>query len=225
MSKDVNDLLQDYKLDQIHSNTLFSLKAISEQLGIWDNYSNDEKYRLENITSSDSNLNKHFQYDGTYITALKYGEITRKGIDTLIDKIFQYKKITDKDVFVDIGSGCGKAILHIALKSDIKTLVGIEILEIRNKYAKYIKDQVSINKDIFLINKDIFDFDLSISTIVLISSIYFTTSMIKEIWNKLPKGCHVIISDPISECKMLKEDFTLDVSWKKRGQRYYYYIK
>lgn len=222
---DLNKMLDEYKVDQIHKNTLSGIKNISEHLGIWENYSSEEKYKLENLTKSDSRLNKHFQYDGEYDTNLTYGEITKDGIDKLIEKILRYKEITNKDIFVDVGSGCGKLSLQVAVKSNIKTIVGVEIVEVRHKYANYIKEQIDVgNESVFFINKNILDFDLTIATIVFINDFYLGDDLIANIWNLIPRGCHVIMSrDP--NCKILKEKFKLKVSWNKTGCDFYYCVK
>lgn len=219
----LHQMLDDHKVDLIHKNTLFSLKSISEYLGIWGDYSDEEKIKFENITLQDSKINKHFQFNGEYDRNLTYGEITKDGIEKIIQKITQYKKISDKDIFIDIGSGCGKLALHLAVKTNIKTIIGVEIIGIRNKYAKHIQNQINIEST-FFINKNIIDFDLSISTIIFINGVYFGEELINKIWDKIPKGCHVIINQTMN-CKLLKENFILDVSWNKKGHKFYYYIK
>ena len=107
MDKELKKMLDNSKIDRIYSNSLFSLKSISEDLGIWEGFSNTEKFYLENITKRDSDLNKNFQFSGKYDSNLIYGEVTRKGVETLSEKIEKYRKVTNKDVFVDIGCGDG----------------------------------------------------------------------------------------------------------------------
>lgn len=223
MDKELKILSDNYKLDQLYQNNLFSIKSICELLGVWDNYTKEQKFQLENFTKRDTTINKHFTYNGLYNTNYTYGEVMRSGVDTIIDKINKYKKISEKDVFVDVGSGAGKLILHTAIKSEIKTLVGVEIVPQRQRYSKYIKDKISIdNKSIFLIEKDIRDFDLSIATIVFINDVCFDDSLIKVIYGNLPKGCHFITSRYIPECKILKDEFSVDVSWGKKLNLKYY---
>ena len=138
MDNELKLIMEDFKVDQIYKNSLFSLKSICEYLDIWNNYSDVEKFKLENFSDRDSKLNKNFDYKGTYDLNLTYGEITKKGVQTIIEKITKYKDIKESDVFADIGSGCGKVVLQMAVKTNFKNLVGIEIVDIRNKYAKSI---------------------------------------------------------------------------------------
>jgi hypothetical protein len=224
MDKELKLLLDNSKLDKIYNNNLFSIKSICEFLGIWDNYSSEKKFNLENFTKRDSSINKHFTYEGEYDKSVVYGEVSRKGADTLISKINKYKKPTEKDVFLDVGSGCGKLVLHLSIKSKIKTLIGVEKIHQRNMYAKHIKDQVSPidDKAIFFIEKDILDFDLSIPNIVFINDVCIENSIINEIFDKVNDGCH-FISSKIINCKIMKEEFEVDASWGKL--KLYYYIK
>jgi len=226
MDKELKLLLDNSKLDQLYKNNLFSIKSICELLGIWNNYSPEEKFKLENFTQRDTTINKHFTYKGTYNTNYTYGEIIRSGVDEIINKINKYKKPTEKDVFVDAGSGSGKLILHTAILTNIKTLVGVEFVKERVSYAKYINKQIETDKAVFFIEKDIKDFDLSIATIVFTNDVCFDINLVNEIFSKLPKGCHFITSHEIPSCKILKEEFSVDVSWGKNNKlKLFYYIK
>ena len=147
MDKELKLLLDNSKLDQLYKHNLFSIKSICEFLGVWNIYSDEDKFKLENFTKRDTTINKHFTYEGAYNTNYTYGEIIRSGVDEIINKINKYRKPTEKDVFVDVGSGCGKLVLHTAIKSDIKTLIGIEIVPQRLRYAKYIKEEVLFLKN------------------------------------------------------------------------------
>jgi len=223
VNKELKTLLDNSKLDQLYKNNLFSIKAICELIGTWDEYSSEEKFKLENITKRDSRINKHFTYKGDYDNNFVYGEILRTGVDTIISKINKYKKQTEKDVFVDIGSGCGKLVLHTAIMSNIKTLVGVEILTQRNNYAKYIKQQIlPENNSVFFINKDIKDFDTSIATIVFMNDVSFDDKLVLDIYESLPKNCHFISSRDIRDCKIMKEEFNVEVSWGDKLKLYYY---
>jgi 2-polyprenyl-3-methyl-5-hydroxy-6-metoxy-1,4-benzoquinol methylase len=223
MDKEIKLLLDNSKLDQLYKHNLFSIKSICEFLGVWNNYSSDDKFKLENFTKRDTDINKHFTYKGNYNKNFTYGEILRNGADEIINKINRYRKISDKDVFMDIGCGCGKLILHTAIKSDIKTFVGIEIVPQRLRYAKSIKEEVlPEHKSIFFIEKDVKDFDLSIASIVFMNDVCFDYDMRSDIFNRIPKGCHFITSHEIKSCKILKEEFVVDVSWGDKLKLYYY---
>ena len=227
MDKELKQMLDNSKIDRIYSNSLFSLKSISEDLGIWKEFSDTEKLYLENITKRDSDLNKNFQFSGSYDMNLVYSEITRKGVETLSEKIEKYRKVTSKDVFVDIGGGCGKLSMHLGIISNLKTLVSVELVDIRHKYAKKTYEQVAPidDKSIFFINKNIKDFDLSIATVVFMNDVCFSKELRDSIYEKIPRGCHFITSIERPECKILKEEILLNISWNKNKVKFYYYIK
>lgn len=60
-----------------------------------------------------------------------YGEITEEAIQTLIDKF----NIDDKITFIDIGSGYGRAIASMALKSNADC-IGVEMIKERFDFSK-----------------------------------------------------------------------------------------
>lgn len=227
MDNDLKLMVEDFKVDQIYKNSLFSLKSICEHLGIWNNYSDEEKFKLENFTARDSKLNKNFSYKGKYDSNVVYGEITKKGVQTIIEKITKYKEIKESDVFIDIGSGCGKLVLQMAVKTKFKNLVGIEIVDIRNQYAKTILEQIAPidDKKIFLINKDVRNFDLSICKVVFTNNVLFDSNLNNLIYDRLPEGCHIISMSPFNKCKFLKDNFDVEVSWSDKKHKIYYYIK
>ena len=87
MDKELKLLLDNSKLDQLYKHNLFSIKSICEFLGVWNNYSSEDKFKLENFTKRDTNINKHFTYKGNYNNNFTYGEILRNGVDEIINKI------------------------------------------------------------------------------------------------------------------------------------------
>lgn len=223
MDKELKILTDNYKLDQLYQNNLFSIKSICELLGVWDNYTPEQKFQLENFTKRDSDINKHFDFKGYYNNNYTYGEVIRSGVEVIIEKINKYKKPNEKDIFIDIGSGSGKLVMHLSIKSDIKTLVGVEIVPQRNRYSKWIKEKILADKSIFFIEKDIRDFDISIASIIFMNNICFDSELNDYIYNKAREGCHLISAVPIEKCKILKEEFQVDASWSKLNL--FYYIK
>lgn len=217
-------------LDSLYRNSLFSIKSICEYLGIWESYSEEQKEKLKNISHRDSLLNKQFDKfnKGDYDMSFVYGELARQGVDDLFEAILKHKKqITTKDVFVDIGSGCGKVVIHGSLKSNFQTLVGVEVVEQRVLYAKRILQDFSPidEKKVFFINKDISDFDLSFATVVFVNNLTFPAELNRKIYQKIPKGCHIISTLPFKDCIYLKENLLLNVSWIPQKFLFRYYIK
>ncbi len=227
MDEELKKIAIEHTLDNLYKNNFFSIKSICEHLNIWENYSSEEKFNLENLTAIDSELNKNFRFKGKYDKNLTNGEILRPGVENLFEHILKLKRdINPNDVFVDIGSGSGKLLIHAAIKLPLKTFVGIEIVEERVKYSKHIlsKFNPGVDKKVFFINKDARDFDLSIAKIAFFNNTYFSDKLVDEIYQKLPVGCHIITAKPVN-CKYLKDIFRLEVSWNNRPFGFRYYIK
>lgn len=230
----MNQLILDNQIDTIYRESFFSLKMICQHLKIWDSYSDEEKFNIETLTRRDSLINGHFKYKKDYNDLLVYGELSKLGVSTLYSHIKNNKEVTNKDVFIDVGSGLGKLILHLGIISDFKTLVGVEYSDIRYKYSKHLQEKVGlIDKGIFLFNKDVVDFDLSISTVVFCNNVTWSNDFCESIWERIPKGCHYITYKPVSNF-IHQEIIELQTTWmvpkkgnvKKPGvSEFYYYIK
>jgi hypothetical protein len=230
----MNQLLLDSQINTIYKESFFSLKMICQHLKIWNSYSDEEKLNIETATRRDSLINGHFKYKKDYDDLMVYGELTKLGVPTLYNYIKKNKEITNKDVFVDIGSGLGKLILHMGIISEFKTLVGVEYQDIRYKYSKYLQEKIGIiDKGIFLFNKDIKDFDISIATVVFCDNVTWNKDFCISIWERLPNGCHYITYKKVENFSH-HEIIELQTTWKvpetgdvkKPGvSKFHYYIK
>ena len=222
------------QVDTIYRDNFFSLKMICQHLKIWDNYSDEEKFEIETATKRDSLINGHFNHKKSYDKLMVYGELTKFGVPTLYNYIKGKKEITNKDVFIDIGSGLGKLLLHMGVISEFKTLVGIEYSDIRYKYSKHLQEKIGIiDKGVFFLNKDVRDFDLSIASVVFCDNVTWDKEICDFIWNKLPKGCHYINYKKVENFSY-HEVIELQTTWKvpEKGDfkklvcsKFNYYIK
>lgn len=193
MDEKEKELTDKLLLDALYGNNLYCIKSICKELNIWDSYSEQQQHILENITSIDSRLNRNYSFDEGYDYDLYYNELTRKGVNDLYEIISLYKKITNTDVFIDVGSGCGKLLMNLSIISDLKTLVGLEILKERHLYASYIKEKIMPNnKKIFLYNIDFKMFNIGIGTILFFNNMYMSSNTINSFIDKLPSKCHII---------------------------------
>jgi hypothetical protein len=230
----LNQVILNSQIDTIYRENFFSLKMICQHLKIWEDYSDEEKVNIETATKRDSLINGYFKYDKIYDKFMVYGELTKLGVPTLYNYIKNNKEITNKDVFIDIGSGLGKLILHMSVISEFKTLVGVEYQDIRYKYSKYLQEKVGIiDKGVFIFNKDIKDFDLSIATVVFCDNVTWDKDFCNSIWERLPNGCHYINYKKVENFTH-HEIIELQTTWevpekgdvKKPGlSRFHYYIK
>uniref|UniRef100_A0A0K0G1U2 Histone-lysine N-methyltransferase, H3 lysine-79 specific n=1 Tax=Strongyloides venezuelensis TaxID=75913 RepID=A0A0K0G1U2_STRVS len=80
-------------------------------------------------------LNKHY---GAF-SSETYGETTWKRMATIVDEL----KLTEKDVFVDLGSGVGQIVCQVAGSSKVGKAIGIEIADLPAKYARRMEFEFS----------------------------------------------------------------------------------
>ena len=69
-----------------------------------------------------------------------YGEATWSGVNQMIK---HFRPLTKDDVFLDIGSGRGKMVLHMALQTPVKKCIGVELVKSRHEDAIKLKVKVS----------------------------------------------------------------------------------
>lgn len=116
-----------------------------------------------------------------------YGEVTFKGVEILLRK---FEKYFNKDaVFYDLGSGFGKMVNHVSMRTNIKKSCGIEYSKKRTKEAKKLSKKINNENNVVLLEADIFEADLSDATIVYWDNTAWPLAMLVEVEKKLPKGC------------------------------------
>jgi H3 lysine-79-specific histone-lysine N-methyltransferase len=76
-------------------------------------------------------LNKHYEP----FSSETYGETSFDRLQMIIDEL----KPKDRDVFVDLGSGVGQLVAHMAGGSKVKKAVGIEIADVPGQYAETLR--------------------------------------------------------------------------------------
>jgi hypothetical protein len=222
------------KVNQIYENNLFTVKSISQYLGLWENLSTEEKNRLETLTSADSLLNGHIDEYSKKIDYYKsenksenlgYGEITKSGTNKLYNYLKSKIEIKDTDTFYDIGSGNGKMVIHFGLISNFKMCKGVEIEKIRYLYSLDILKRIGDVTNVQFINDDVLKLNLSDAKVVFMNDTLFSKELIFSIFEKLNPGTHIICLcldggpfDPIGEV-------LLDVSWMPVPIPFKHYIK
>ncbi|KAI6178469.1 Histone-lysine N-methyltransferase, H3 lysine-79 specific [Aphelenchoides besseyi] len=78
-------------------------------------------------------LNKHYEA----FSSQTYGETTFKRMELILDEI----KPTSNDVFVDLGSGVGQLVAHVAGGSKVKAAYGIEIAALPANFAARLEEE------------------------------------------------------------------------------------
>jgi SAM-dependent methyltransferase len=128
---------------------------------------------------------------------LVYGEIKPQTFLDLLKKA----NISQNDVFYDLGSGTGKAVVLAMLFFNIKKSVGIDILhslveaanEVKNKFIEKGFDNF---KNVFFIRDDFLNFDFSEATLIFAHSTCLNDDQIKKLEEKcllLKPGSRIIL--------------------------------
>lgn len=166
-----------------------------------------------NIELSESELVFYQRYldrsnsDELIDSNLIYGEISRSGVNSIIDYI--NNKLPGVKKIYDIGSGSGKLAMHIALITGIE-VVGIEIDKWRYEYSQHILNNLQID-GVEFIHEDFNNLDISDADLVICNDTVFTDGLISQLEDKIPVGCNLISFNknrfkPVST-------FELSISW------------
>ena len=128
-----------------------------------------------------------------------YGEITFESIDSLLHSF----EITQKDVFVDLGCGVGKAVVYAFLNTPVKKAIGVELSKTRCENAQSVAEKIKKThaikrgRDLKFCHQSMLDADLSDATIIYTCSTCFSDKLMSDLTQKL------------SRCKQGLKVFTL----------------
>lgn len=138
-----------------------------------------------------------------------YGEITPQGVERMLQKLKTGHEfcLTDEDVFLDLGAGVGKVVLHVFLATAVGTVVGVEWGEKRCAKALLARDRLLENvlrhhapdaagpevqamQELFKEKvrfrcEDVARTDLSAATVVFFCCIVFEEQTVKRVAQKL----------------------------------------
>ncbi|VDK75523.1 unnamed protein product [Litomosoides sigmodontis] len=150
-------------------------------------------------------LNNHYKA----FSSQTYGETSFDRMQMIIQEIVP----KDRDVFVDLGSGVGQLVIHMAGGSKVRKAVGIEIASLPNRYAQNLSVEFKkwmkwygkkfrpfeLHKGDFLDEK-FRDLITKEATIILINNFAFTaeleTRIKRELLSELKDGTRIISTKP-----------------------------
>jgi len=125
-------------------------------------------------------------------SASTYGEITMQGVTTVMRKFA--KKFKDPDcVFYDLGCGLGRLVGQVALLSNAKKSIGVELCPNRIAAARNLADSITFpaTKPTF-IEGNFLEQDYSDATIVYIDNTIYPTKVLDQVLSILPPDCILI---------------------------------
>lgn len=151
-----------------------------------------------------------------------YGEILYASVDALFSEII----LSEQDIFIDLGSGLGKVVLQVFLKSTVRESCGIEIVPELHRQALIAAQKVQNDlpgfytgdrKITFLLG-NFLEITLSKATIVLAGSPCFSPKMLHKLGKIIDNSpsIHSVFSlRPIYTLKRLpfKKAVRIECSW------------
>lgn len=151
-----------------------------------------------------------------------YGEILYPSVD----KILSIIQPTENDVFIDYGSGLGKMVIQVFLKSMVREAYGIEIVPQLHQHALSAAQRLthdlpefyqSERKLTFLLGSFL-ELPLKTATIAMVNSTCFTQSLLNElgkIIDQTPSIHTVLTLRPINKLERLsfKRTIRIECSW------------
>lgn len=154
--------------------------------------------------------------------AITYGEILYPSIDKLLSAI----SLTEQDVFVDLGSGLGKFVLQVFLKTAVKEARGIELvpdlhqqaLAATQRVQQDLPDFYAEGRKLTFLLGSFLEIPLTQATAVLISSPCFSPKILDtlgKIIDSTPSIHSVLTFRPISTLQRLsfKKSIRIECSW------------
>ena len=224
------NILDSIKIEEIYRFNLKSLQDISNFLGIWNDLSEKEKSKLieldktifekkysqltvEQLSEKMNDTKFWEEYNDEFV----YGEISKKGANKLADYL---KKYTGN--FYDIGSGNGKLLIHLSLITNFQKYTGVEIVEIRHKYANKINEK--LDQNVNFIYGDVLNTDISDANFIFLDDLMFSEELRLQIINKIPRDCYylTIWKNNIDD---FVDNYTLGVTWLETEMNFYLYKK
>ena len=150
-----------------------------------------------------------------------YGEITV----TSTNRLLSHLKLTNKDIFYDLGSGVGKVILFAGLFTPVKKAVGVELSKVRHQDSLLALDRAqafdqSLTQRCLFKNANFMDLDLQKASIIYSCSTAFSLGFMSKLTARLAKFTHdfrlITLQDlPDERHFELVDLLRLDMSWQR----------
>lgn len=153
----------------------------------------DEIYEIRSYASKYSNKTEFTPEIGKAV----YGEITRNGVNSIIEKFKDH--FNNHAVFYDLGSGHGKMVFQIGLETETRLSIGVEYSKERFETALNIKNKYDLGNNILFFNKDMLKVDLSGATIIYIDDTVFPADLMKKLYNKIPRNCLLLYKNKMKD--------------------------
>ena len=153
----------------------------------------------EIIQSYFNQLYSYFDKDIQQTTCTSRNELYGELYYYSVVKLLKYLDITEKDHFLDLGSGFGKIVFQIFLTTKAVSVTGIEINNNRFIVSNKIKEIITKelpklfdnNRTLSLINDDFLQHDFNNITIIYVCSTVFPLELLNVIAEKITTMNHL----------------------------------
>lgn len=160
-----------------------------------------------------------------------YGEILPKSVSAILEDL----KLTENDVFYDLGSGVGKVTLQVYLESPVKKSVGVELSPTRHAYAMKVygklKDagKLQNNRDLVFLEENIMETKIDDATVIFLCSTCFSSELMDVLAHKikhLKKGTKILTLKDFHKPEGLKliKTYTLPMTWTEASAVHLYQV-
>lgn len=160
-----------------------------------------------------------------------YGEITFEGLTTLLRDL----KLTEKDVFYDLGSGVGKVCVQVALTTPAAAIGGElstdRVLKAEQVCQILIKNgDLKNKKKLRFIEANILAMNLKDATVIFICSTCFSKELMQQLTTKMAKlknGLRVLTLKELAPNPAFKliNTYHVPMTWSNRSAVYLYELK
>jgi SAM-dependent methyltransferase len=156
-----------------------------------------------------------------------YGELTPRGAEQL----FRYLKPTPQDVFYDLGSGFGKAVLQAAICTSVGKVRGIELLPLRHAAAQRALERAQgeglVHAECTLSCGDFMLEGMTDATVIYTCSIGFPSELMDSIADRvaeLPPETRLVTVEPLEPDSRfdLVDTLKLEMTWDSDVPVYVY---
>lgn len=151
-----------------------------------------------------------------------YGEILYSGVDKLLHAM----TLSEKDIFIDYGSGLGKVVIQVFLKSAVQQAYGIEISTVLHQQAIAKAHQIERDlpqfyhggRQLIFLQGDFLKIAVPKPTVALVTATCFTPSLLAALGKVIEStpSIHTVLSlRPIPTLQRLvfKKTIAIECSW------------
>lgn len=155
----------------------------------------------------------------------RFYEIQGEILFPSVTKLLSHLKLTENDIFVDLGSALGKVVVQVFLQSPVKQALGIELILALHQRAlamaelirEELPDFYANNRQLTFMQGDFLNCSIDNATVVLINGVCFNPTMLHilgQLINNTPSVHTVLTLRPIGNLSLpFRKTVRIEGSW------------